>query len=369
MDTEKILKMLTKNGHGSLQTIRLLDQLHQRPCKAAEIADRNNVSTNTVYRSLDPFVELGLVDKNGEKYVLNGAGAVIAKSFNSATEDLSRDDISFIIRSRNRYYLLTELWNQPNRKMNLDDFGNESPSRATIKRIMQDFESRDWVVETTHQTYSLTIKGEQIMRTLNKLSQSIDQTIDKLPCLRNLGVECQELPAHALKGEKTVISDPSRPFYSRQEHIRFVNQIDPTDVEYVRGFAKYHDQEESNMIIPMVEQGAKFDCVSDKDAFHQAISELDNSSARKPWKFLTNFRWRVSVTALPMGMLIFDEKWVVFGPGDLENVTPVSGVIFAANDQVIQWAIKLFEQTFERSEDPPGYAVRKLRERVMDLSP
>jgi predicted transcriptional regulator len=341
MNSTEVIKRLTKNGQSPVGTIRLLDQLHQQPRKAAAIADQNEIAVNTVYRSLDPFEEIGLVDKNEEKYRINGAGAVLVSSFNSATTEIRREDISFIVSSENRLYILNQFWNQQDRILRLNDFNGDAPARSTIERIMGGFEQRGWVAENTSQAYTLTIDGERVMRTYRRLSLSIDQTIVKIPCLRNIGVECQGLPVDALEGERMVVANPSRPFHSRRAHIRFVDQIDETNVEYVRGFAKYHDQEVSNMIIPFVENGAQFDCVSEKEAFHQAISELNDSTASKPWKFVTNFRWKVSPKSLPMGMLIFDDRWVVFGPADLGNMSEVSGVIFAADERVVQWAIEL----------------------------
>lgn len=295
---------------------------------------------------------------------MTAGGAIVSRTYDITTDRLGRSNLAFLVGSPHRVSVLTRLRNQPERIADFTDLSEEGPSRSTLHRTMSAFWDRDWVDKNGDGCYELTPTRESTIRTYHRFEKTITQVYEKNACLRNCGVACEELPAHHLEGERVVTSTPTNPFKGRNAYLNFLNDLDEDSIDYVRMFSTYFDAEFAEAFSPFIKAGVTVDVVSPDDVLGKCPSGLKELRYIKQGFTADHVQWHIYSGTVPCGLVIFDDEWAVLGPGDLDVVSRVSASIFAADDEIVQWAITLFDKYLDDSDRPPGDALQRIYQKL-----
>lgn len=103
--------------------------------------------------------------------------------------DGALEDIAYLSRSVNRLEVLTALTEGPRTRRELEEV--TGVSRATIGRIVNEFEERDWAERTTDGDYEVTPQGRHIATQFTPLAESFE-------AVRRLGEAVEWLPTDEL---------------------------------------------------------------------------------------------------------------------------------------------------------------------------
>ncbi|MDX1747274.1 MAG: winged helix-turn-helix domain-containing protein, partial [Halobacteriales archaeon] len=96
--------------------IRVLRALREGAGSAAELADRVDVSRQTVYRALDPCREAGLVRAVEAGSALTCSGGAVLRAYDEICEEIERTALVQLSRSAHKRWILDALEEAPARK-------------------------------------------------------------------------------------------------------------------------------------------------------------------------------------------------------------------------------------------------------------
>ena len=365
MDAHDLIDHLVRDSQSeATDPVQFLHSIHSDAQTAADIATLCDADRSTVHRNLTNLVEPGLVRHNEGTFELTAAGAIVDKTYQSTSDRIGRNDLAFLAKSQHRPSLLNTLRNQPERIAGLADLRDEGPSRSTIQRSMSTFRERDWIIKNGDGCYELTPAGESTIRVYQRFEATLEQVLDKKACLRNLKVECRDLPAQHLQGERVVAATPTSPFKGRNTYLNFLNDLDEDSFDYVRMFSTYFDAEFAEAFSPFIEAGVTVDVVSPEAVLGNSPSGLKELKYIKQGFVADHVQWHIYPGSVPCGLIVFDDEWAVLGPADLENVSRVSASIFAADEIIIEWATSLYDEYLSEAERPPGDALQRIYRKI-----
>ncbi|WP_083864450.1 helix-turn-helix transcriptional regulator [Natrinema pallidum] len=117
------------------------------------------------------------------------------------------EQIAYLSRSANRPRLLRSIADQPGTPSDLVE--RCSISRATVQRIIADFENYGWVIKNNGK-YGLTAAGSLILETYEETITKIDQIIETKPVLRQFS-SGNEPPVRPLSQSDIVVASDDQP--------------------------------------------------------------------------------------------------------------------------------------------------------------
>lgn len=120
--------------------------------------------------------------------------------------DAALEDIAYLSRSDNRVLVLNALSEGPHTRRELEEV--TEVSRATLGRIVNEFEERNWAKRTTDGDYVATATGQHIITQFTPFAESIQ-------AIRRLGEAMEWLPTDELSIGLHHFSDA---FVKRPEH-------------------------------------------------------------------------------------------------------------------------------------------------------
>lgn len=342
MDEQTLIETIgTTDRETETTELVLLRAIHSQLHSAGELADITDISRQTVYDSLDPLVNAGVVDNRRAEYTLNGSGTILLRTY-TEFDPVTQEGMTSFAANADHYRLFDTLTTQPATKRELETLLN-GPSRKTIYRWLQDFETNGWIVRNTAGAYELTAAGYDLLQTYEAFTATCTQILEKQPCLRHLGVECADLPVHALDEARMETSIPSSPYRENNEYIDFLERLNEHEYEQIRHFSSYFDFGASKAYTPFVDAGVQLDFISPVAALGQLPTAPEKVNEVRKGFDASNVAWYLYAGDLPTGLAIFDREWVVITPADPFSAT-ARGTIFTKNDQIIDWAVTLYER-------------------------
>ncbi|WP_323174215.1 helix-turn-helix domain-containing protein [Natrialba sp. PRR66] len=244
----------------------------------------------------------------------------------------SFEDIQFLARSQTRIHALQLLAEQPRDRDELID--QLDISRATLSRLLRQFEDRKWVSQDGAQ-YRTTRFG-------SAMAEDITQLLDTATTIRHFQGIAQYLPFdelgiefHQLRGARlteATTSDPAAP-------ARRVGQL-LDSADRTRILKQAIDPNASRPHYEAVIQGQQRTAVI---LTHEAVDTVNESRTTRQWfqEMIANevpvYRYDGNI---PVNLKIIDET-VVLSVTDANGLFPV--LIETEDDEIFSWAVETFE--------------------------
>lgn len=350
----KIINALVDSG----SQLNILRELSEHPTTPAGLDERNIVSRKTAHSHLTTFANRGWSERNDEEYELTAAGVIVLRQSEDCLDTVGQKGLAALTRTPFNVRLLHTLNEESIRPSDLA--GEErSPSRSRITQIRRNFEEHGWI-QREQGLYGLTTAGEHAVRAYNSLASTIEQVIDKAPCLRFLPPECGDLPILALEEAEVIVRTGKAPYKATNKYISLAD----SGFHSLRSFNSFYDAKIAEAYLPAIKAGAEIEQISSPRMMTEVpIGDPTYRKIAREGFRAKNCHWLIHRHELPIGLAIFDEDRVFIAPRDPTEVDPeLSGTILSTNEEVVEWAIGLYERYREQSMVLSEYLFFRIRD-------
>jgi hypothetical protein len=326
----------------------------QEPTTPKELAEQHSVKRETVHEVTDPLQPWGVerVD-NGHRQITT-AGEAARRTFGDAVDDIDADDLAWLAWSDNRGNLLKHVHTEGPVTAQETSTVEGLPEKRTVRRTFDEFEERGWVnCEEQNRSRTLvarpTMDCERVADAHDELLTKMEQVIAKAPCLRDLGLECADIPLKALADAEMEEATPEYPFAVEKR----ARKLATTDFQYFRGLQSHWNGENAKAYLTAVKEGSEFEVVSPPLGLRELPTSPDEVKCVVEGLKAENYQWLMHPDKLPCSLAILDREQVVVGPRDPSTANNTrTGAIFSHNDDLISWALDMYETHRQQSEDP-----------------
>lgn len=258
--------------------------------------------------------------------------------------DGALEDIAYLSRSDNRLLVLTALTEGPHTRRELEEV--TGVSRATVGRIVNEFEERNWAERTTDGDYVATSTGHHIATQFIPFAESIE-------AIRRLGEALEWLPTDELSIGLC---------HFRDTIVRRPEQDDPMEIiDYFTDLIR--DASEFRTLTHFAPTEAFAETMRDRlatnrlTATYVLTSELveylrDHRDRRDRWRDCLEagadvYRYRGHI---PCNLFIIDQKVLIkkSGPESVQESYAVP--IESENEAVRSWAHELIDRYQEHAD-------------------
>ena len=362
MDEQELIEQLTGGTRpNSVRPTRLLAAIREETISQAELADQTDVSRKTVNQVITELAEEGLITHAIDGYQLTGAGAIALRAYSETVEAVGDEQLALLANSANRRKILRKLQVRQERQADLVAMA-DLPSRSTVRRTLTTFEEHDLITRSDEGTYQLISAGEHLVQAYDQLEKTYEQVLEKVPCLRDLEPPCADLPAAALENERLVVGKPGNPLKEEDAYLEFLSDLDETETERIRAFSSFYNTRYAEAFLPFMETGTQMDTISPDHALDQIPTDRKDVQIVREGLAADNYHWYVYAGELPAGLVIFDDEWAVLGPKKPSEASTVSGTVYVTDDEVIDWAIALFDAYLEDAHPPMDHLRQQFRQ-------
>lgn len=327
----------------------------QEPIGPKELSETHPITREKVHEITEPLEPWGVESLQDGRREITTAGEIARRSYKEAIETINPDDLAWLARSENRGEILDEL--RTTGATSAKKLSEEvSADTRTIRRNYEQLDDRDWnVIDCEDRTRdrskvaTLTMEGERVSRTYSDLLLKIEQVIDKAPCLRDLGLECANIPVKALAGEEMVEATPEHPLQIEKR----VRKLSNVDFQHFRGFQSHWNGENAKAYHSAVRDGKQFEIVSPPLGLDALPTDAEEVKCVVEGLQAENYQWLMYSGELPCSLAILDRDQMVVGPRDPGTANRVrTGAVVSSNDKLIKWALKMYETHRQQTRDP-----------------
>ncbi|WP_332900390.1 transcriptional regulator FilR1 domain-containing protein [Haladaptatus sp. CMSO5] len=334
-----------------LDVLRTLDE---QPMSPSAIHNRGLLTRQTASKHLTQFTERGLAKPAGDQggYELTASGKLTLNALEDCLKEIDQEQLAALTRATHSLGLLQALSTGEARPRDLTDVAG-SPSRATVQRALQTFETAGWTT-TAHGSNRLTPAGERVLTAYDELAVTIEQVMEKAPWLQRLSPTRADVPAHALEEAKVVESGPDSPGIVLGAAL---NLCDPR-LKQFRALTSIFNPTLFRAYDALLKLGLAGEAIVDKSVgthLHEAGLEhfLDDSS-------YDNFQIFRLDEPLTLGIGLYDDRKVAIGSynerGDGDHIA----MLVSSDDALVKWGEQLYEtykaQARPALENSPGIA-------------
>lgn len=367
MDAEALLARFIPREHTeTVPVISLLELVRNESVSQVDIAEQSHLSRRAINRTVNEFTNIGLLKQTTDGYRLTGAGAIAHHQYTTATDEVDEKALRFCSDSQNRVSILEALQEHPARKADLAA-RSELPSRSTVGRAITVGEDLGLVTAGRRGDYTLTSYGETVLTTYSELKHAFEQLLVYAPCLQNIGVECADLPVGALDGARLVERQETRQLIELFELAEYIASLDPAEIDHIRLFSSFFNQQLSDAIAPLVQSDTRLDMISPASALGGMPTAEEAKQHIAEGLEAENCRWYLYPGELPAGILIVDEEEIVIGPSTPDETGDQSGNIYCSDPEAVEWAIEIYDEYYQESSEPFEYLVGWLKDESQNL--
>ena len=328
------------------QRLNILHIVREQPITVSALQEHYSITRPTATKYLSGFADLGLVYQQSDKaYAITGGGAIALRILTEQLDrtDIDQDKLAEVARSSAKLSLLRAFAKNSSQSTTIEAF-DSAFSRSTRTTHRRSFEKEGWITREGG-SYHLTPTGESVLDAYEELERSFEQLIDKAPCLRDLGPECEGLPVAELADAEQIIGRIGSPSL---EGVRKYDRLIRSDFEYCRGLSSYYEAGYSRAYASAVEAGKEIEVVMTPKVLRELpFGKPTEWEPIKTQALSENCHGYLYPGSLPLGLAVFDEDIAVLGapdPAEIElDEYGVTGTIFTENEAVIEWGIDLFE--------------------------
>jgi predicted transcriptional regulator len=349
---ELIRHLATKHSQTG-DVVELLETMKE-PVRPKEVAEQYPVDRGMVHEICDPLEPWGIKRINNGHRKLTTAGETSRQAFATAVEAGDSDDLAWLARSENRKPILDYLQEEgPVSGKNIAA-NDDLPSKRTAHRTFEELEDRGWA-NCEEQNGSrtivarLTMDGERAIDVYGELLLKMTQAIEKAPCLRDLYLECADIPLDELDDAEIVEATPENPFEIENR----IRDLSNADFHHFRGFQSHWNGDNAKAYIEAVKEGKEFEVVSPPLGLDEFPTSPDEVECVVEGLKAENYRWLMHTDELPCSLVILDREQVVIGPRDPSTTNDVrTGAIISHNDELVSWAMDMYETHRKQAKEP-----------------
>lgn len=354
LTSHELVKHLSNKESQTEDVIGLLE-LMQDPATPKDIAEQHPVDQKAVHEVADPLEPWGVerVSDRGHRQITT-AGEAARRALATALETVEADNLTWLARSENRKQILDYLHDKGPASAQKISTMESFPVKKTVRQNLDEFEERGWAsceeqAESRTIVASLNMDGERAASTYDDLLMKMTQVIDKAPCLRDLGLECADIPLKALAEAEMEEATPRYPFDIEKR----VRKLSDSDFQHFRGFQSHWNGENAKAYLTAVKEGKEFEVISRPLNLKELPTNPDEVKCVIDGLRAENYRWLMYTGDLPCSLLILDRNQMMVGPRDPSTANDTrTGGIFSQNDDLIKWAIDMYESHRWQSKDP-----------------
>lgn len=327
----------------------------REPATPKEVAEQHSIGRREVNEIIEPLEPWGVerVSDNAHRQITT-AGEAARRALATALETVESDGLRWLARSESRKHVLDYLQEEGLTSAQTISDGENFPAKKTVRRDFCEFEDRGWgscEERNGSRTIiaSLNMDGERTAGAYDDLVTRMTQVIDKAPCLRDLGLECADIPLKALADAEMEDATPRNPF-DIEERVR---ELSDRNFQHFRGLQSHWNAENAEAYLAAVKEGKEFEVVSRPLGLKELPTSPDEVKCVVDGLRAENYQWLMYTDDLPCSLLILDRNQMMVGPRDPSTTNDTrTGGIFSQNDDLIEWAIDTYESHRQQSEDP-----------------
>ena len=339
--------------------IRVLRALREGAGSAAELADRVDVSRQTVYRALDPCREAGLVRAVEAGSALTCSGGAVLRAYDEICEEIERTALVQLSRSAHKRWILDALEEAPARKAVLATTARQTdgPSRTTVHRIIDTFVDDGYVLEDNG-TYVLTEAGRHLRTAYTGFRSTIAQVLDKRDFLRWLPADLDSLPVDALADATVIHNTLGQP----HNVLSAFTRVADTEFDTFRGIATIVSPALAQAYRPVLRSRAHVSAVFPDDVLFKLHQDPEFIEFVREQGFGSYIRDGFAARGaellfvpgtLPLHLAICDDDRVMLAPAPSTGVTDVTASAIDSRDpQLIEWATAYFDSHRAKGRPP-----------------
>ena len=349
----ELVRHLSNKQSQTGDIVGLLESM-QEPVKPKELAKQHSTNRKAVHEVTEPLEPWAVERSNNADRKITAAGEAARRTFAHAVETVDADDLAWLARSDNRRIILYHLHAQGPTSAKEISATEGTPTKKTVRTTFEAFEEKKWVTceEQTRKRAiiaRLTMDGERAARVYDELLRKMEQVIDKAPCLRDLGLECADIPLEALAEAEIEEATPQSPYAVEKRSRELANE----DFQYFRGFQSYWNGENAKAYLSAVKEGREFEVISPPLGLDALPTTPDEMKCVVDGLRADNYQWIMYPNELPCSLAILDTDLMVVGPRDPSTANNErTGAIFAQNNELIEWAMDMYESHRRQGKDP-----------------
>lgn len=328
-------------GSSRLDVLHALDGQSMTP---SAIENRGQVSRQTASNHLTELTEQGLTKLAGSEggYELTAGGKIVLDAFETCLKEIDLEQLTHLTRSTHSIQLLQTLSEDTVRPSELTGTGSESPSRATVQRVVRMFEEQGWSEDVT-EGYRLTPAGERVLEAYEELTVTMEQVIEKAPWLQRLGPGRADVPIQALADAKLLISGPDSPGIVLAAALRL---CDPR-LDHYRVLFSIFNPTLFRAYNQLLKLGLKGEAIVDSSLYTRLHEEgmeyfLNDSE-------FDNFRILRLDEPLTLGVALYDTQKVAVGAYNETGEGEHIAMILSSHDALVEWGTDLYNSYREQA--------------------
>lgn len=371
LDTRSPSGVISGDDPADSTRIRVLRALREGAGSAAELADRVDVSRQTVYRALDPCREAGLVRAVEAGSALTCSGGAVLRAYDGICEEIERTALVQLARSAHKRWILDALDDAPARKAVLATTARQTngPSRTTVHRIIDTFVDDGYVLENRGR-YELTEAGRHLLTAYTGFRSTIAQVLDKRDFLQWLPADLDSLPVDALADAAVIRNTLGQP----HNVLSAFTRVADTEFDTFRGISTIVSPTLAQAYRPVLRSKAHVSAVFPDDVLFKLHQDPEFLEFVREQGFGSYIRDGFAARGaellfvpgtLPLHLAICDDDRVMLAPAPSTGVTDVTASAIDSRDpRLVEWATTYFES--HRGEGRPP--LRVFLERVKGLT-
>jgi predicted transcriptional regulator len=323
----------------------LLELVRENGRTCSELAAECGTTRSTVYRLVEPFVQVGFLNRDSG-IEFTGAGLVFFDAYENATSVLDGDEIAFLSASPSRISILQALEASPARKAELVRVDG-MPSRATIQRAVQAFDERGWISSRGAGVYELTEEGKDAVDAYDRFITVTEQAIEKAPFLRRFGEESTGLPVDALVDTELIDETKGNVHAILDIALDFARGLETSEVS-IEAVVPVYSRILFDEYRTLLESGVELRLVLDSETY----GRLQQSTSQRDIDTMTNeadAECRVCPESLNFGVGTDGQRVLLVAYGDFRE-RPVA--LISVDRSFVEWAENLIEEYWRESSDP-----------------
>lgn len=328
-------------GSSSLDVLRSLDE---QSMTASAIEEQGQVTRQTASRHLTQLTERGMTKSTDTgEYELTAGGQIVLNTFETCLNNIDRERLTQLTRSKHTIPLLQTLSDGPVRPSELAGSDEESPSRATVRRALRMFETEEWSEEIDG-NHRLTPAGEHTLDAYDDLAVTIEQVIDKAPWFQRLGPSRTDIPVRALTDAKLYVSSPHSPGIVLAAALKL---CDPR-IDHFRVLTSIYNPTLFRAYDKLLKLGLSGEAVVDESLHKRLLEEemehfVDDSN-------YDNFRISSLEETLTLGIGIYDMEQIAIGAYNDTGGGEHIAMLLSSDEAVVQWGNDLYNYYRERAQ-------------------
>jgi predicted transcriptional regulator len=364
--------LLRSERNGAVSPLHILADLSESPRSAEELTAAFDKSKSAVYRGLDELQERGFVRESPAEvgaYELTGIGAVIhycLRTYQESPDSGPWDSVVYLCESESRVSVYIALQQGPSRKADIAR-GSDTPSRATVHRVIEGSAERELIESNGEGAFVLTRRGESALGGYEELVEAVTLIQRHSILFDCIGPAVADVPVHAFSSVEQVINEGTSP----DRTMLAIEALVMEGITDVRGLRSFVSLKLTELFWPGIEAGTPHESIITTEV----VRNLPISGSY--WKFVRHGLTASNVTVLvvpeiesfPFSLGILNRDTVVLGPAHPGNLveTPTglkSETIIGRDPALVDWAEQKYSEYRQLGQRPIAHLTTEIIDKL-----